>query len=201
MGPPQPVQRMSFEEFAEWALSAEGQQGKYEYHQGEIFDVYAMAGARAAHNEIALNVAASLHGQLKGKPCRAFVADMLLRVDADDKGYYPDVMVTCSEADRARQTFKTDAVVVIEVLSPSTAAYDRGEKFASYRRLPTLQEFIFIDPATRGIDHYRREGDRWSLLPPVDSLELPSIGCALPIADVFDGIQSGDIAMTEPVAT
>ena len=137
MGLPRPVQRMSFEEFAEWALSSEGQQGKYEYHRGEIFDVYAMAGARAAHNEIALNVAASLHAQLKGKPCRAFVADMLLRVDADDKGYYPDVMVTCSEADRARQTFKTDAVLVIEVLSPSTAAYDRGEKFASYRRLPT----------------------------------------------------------------
>ena len=73
MGPPQPVQRMTFEEFAEWALSAEGQQGKYEYHQGVISDVRAMSGARAAHNEIALNVAASLHGQLKGKPCRAFV--------------------------------------------------------------------------------------------------------------------------------
>ena len=196
MGLPQPVQRMSFEEFAEWALSSEGQQGKYEYHRGEIFDVYAMAGARAAHNEIALNVAASLHAQLKGKPCRAFVADMLLRVDADDKGYYPDVMVTCSEADRARQTFKTDAVLVIEVLSPSTAAYDRGEKFASYRRLPTLQEFIFLDPATRGVDHYRRDGDRWLLLPPVDALELPSIGCALALADVFADLESDDIAST-----
>ena len=121
---------------------------------------------------------------------------MLLRVDADDNGYYPDVMVTCSEADRARQTFKTDAVLVIEVLSPSTAAYDRGEKFANYRRLPTLQEFIFLDPATRGVDHYRRDGDRWLLLPPVDALELPSIGCALALADVFADLESDDIAST-----
>ena len=119
---------------------------------------------------------------------------MLLRVDADDNGYYPDVMVTRSEADRVRQTFKTDAVLVIEVLSPSTAAYDRGEKFASNRRLPTLQEFIFIDPATRGVDHYRRDGDRWLLLPPVDVLELPSIGCALALVDVFADLESDDIA-------
>ena len=189
MGLPQPIHRMSFEEFAEWALSAEGQQGKYEYHGGEIFDVQAMAGARAAHNEISGNVFASLHGQLKGKPCRAFVADMMLRVDADDKGYYPDVMVTCSEADRARQTFKTDAVLVIEVLSPSTAAYDRGEKFASYRRLPTLQELIFIDPATRGVDHYRRDGACWLLLPPAETLDLPSAGCTLTLTDVFLGIE------------
>ncbi len=198
MGLPQPVHRMSFDEFAEWALSAEGQLGKYEYHQGEIFDVSAMAGARAQHNEIAGNVFASLHAQLRGKPCRAFVADMLLRVDADDRGYYPDVMVTCSEADRARQTFKTDAVLVIEVLSPSPAAYDRGEKFASYRRLPSLQELIFIDPDTRGIDHYRRDGERWMLLPPTDTLELHSSACTLTLADVFADIE---VAATFPATT
>ena len=191
MGLPQPVHRMSFDEFAEWALSAEGQLGKYEYHHGEIFDVSAMAGARAQHNEIAGNVFASLHAQLRGKRCRAFVADMLLRVDADDRGYYPDVMVTCSEADRARQMFKTDAVLVVEVLSPSTAAYDRGEKFASYRRLPSLQEIIFIDADTRGIDHYRRDGERWMLLPPTDTLELQSCACTLTLADVFADIEIG----------
>ena len=190
MGLPQPGHRMSFDEFAEWVLSAEGQQSKYEYRRGEIVDLRAFGGFTAKHNAVVGNVVAALHPQLVMATCTLFAAQMLLRVDADDKGYYPDVMVTCSEADRARQAFKTDAVLVVEVLSPSTAAYDRGEKFASYRRLPTLQEFIFIDPDTRGVDHYRRDGDRWLLLPHTETLELPVIGCALALGDVFSGVES-----------
>ena len=190
MGLPQPGHRMSFDEFAEWVLSAEGQQSKYEYRRGEIVDLRAFGGFTAKHNAVVGNVVAALHPQLVMATCTLFAAQMLLRVDADDKGYYPDVMVTCSEADRARQAFKTDAVLVVEVLSPSTAAYDRGEKFASYRRLPTLQALIFIDPDTRGVDHYRRDGDRWLLLPHTETLELPVIGCALALGDVFSGAES-----------
>jgi Uma2 family endonuclease len=121
---PQPVEKMTLDQFCEWVLT---QDRKYEYYQGEIFDVYAMAGAKAAHNTVSGNVFAALHNALRGKPCRPFVADMMLRVAPDGAGFYPDVMVSCSDADRARETFKTDAVLVVEVLSDSTMAYDLGK--------------------------------------------------------------------------
>ena len=186
MGLPQPIPRMSLDEFSDWALT---QDGKYEYYKGEIFDVYAMAGAKADHNVIALNVAAALHGLLKGRQCQAFIADMMVRVAADNVGYYPDVMVTCSPEDRERDKFKTDPVLIVEVLSPSTAAYDRGNKFASYRLIPTLQHVVFIDPDARRMDHFQREGDRWVLLPSdVEHLELAALDCRIATADVFAGI-------------
>ena len=123
---------MSLDQFSEWVLT---QERKYEYYKGEVFDVYAMAGAKADHNRVAGNVFAALHSGLKGKSCEPFIADMMVRVESDDGGYYPDVLVTCSPDDRARQSFKTDPLLIVEVLSPSTAAYDRGKKFASYRKI------------------------------------------------------------------
>ena len=192
MGLPQPIPRMSLDEFTDWALT---QDRKYEYYKGEVFDVYAMAGAKADHNVIALNVAAALHGLLKARQCQAFIADMMVRVEADNVGYYPDVMVTCSTEDRAREKFKTDPVLVVEVLSASTAAYDLGNKFASYRRIPTLQHVVFIDPESRRIDHFQREGDRWVLLPSgVDHLELPALDCRIATADVFASMSMPDEA-------
>ena len=192
MGLPQPIPRMSLDEFTDWALT---QDRKYEYYKGEIYDVYAMAGAKADHNVIALNVFAALHGLLKARQCQAFIADMMVRVEADNVGYYPDVMVTCSPEDRAREKFKTDPVLIVEVLSPSTAAYDLGNKFASYRLIPTLQHFVFIDPESRRIDHFQREGDRWVLLPSgVDHLELPALDCRIATADVFAGMSMPDEA-------
>ena len=192
MGLPQPIPRMSLDEFTDWALT---QDRKYEYYKGEIFDVYAMAGAKADHNVIALNVAAALHGLLKGRPCQAFIADMMVRVEADNVGYYPDVMVTCSPEDRARDKFKTDPVLIVEVLSASTAAYDLGNKFASYRLIPTLQHVVFIDPESRRIDHFQREGDRWVLLPSgVEHMELPALDCRIATADVFASMSMPDDA-------
>ena len=120
---------------------------------------------------------------------------MMVRVEADNVGYYPDVMVTCSKEDRARDKFKTDPVLIVEVLSPSTAAYDLGNKFASYRLIPTLQHAVFIDPESRRIDHFQREGDRWLLLPSgVDPLELPALDCRIATADVFAGMSVPDDA-------
>lgn len=191
MGQPQSVAKMSLDEFCEWVLT---QERKYEYYKGEIFDVYAMAGAKALHNTVAGNVFAALHSALRGKPCRPFVADMMLRLVNDNVGYYPDVMVTCSEADRARETFKTDAVLVVEVLSDSTAAYDLGKKFESYRRVPSMQEIVFIDTERRSIDHYRRDGQQWVLLAPEELLNLNSVGVMIPRADVF-----ADTDMPQPI--
>jgi Uma2 family endonuclease len=187
MGQPQPVEKMSLDEFCEWVLT---QDRKYEMYRGEIFDVYAMAGAKAAHNTVAGNVFAVLHSALRGKPCRPFIADMMVRVAPDGAGFYPDVMVTCSEADRARETFKTDAVLVVEVLSDSTAAYDLGKKFESYRSIATMQEIVFIDPTRLSIDHYRRDGAQWVLLAPSDLVHLHSVGVTVPRVDVFADIET-----------
>ena len=198
MGLPQLGRCMTFDEFVDWTQTFEGQQGKYEWYKGEIFDVYAMAGARSDHNRISGNVFAALHAQLAGTPCEAFVADMMLRVEADDVSYFPDVMVTCSEADRLRDLVKTDALLVVEVISPSTEAYDRGKKFASYRKLPSLQEMVFIDPDSKRIDHFRRANashdaldaapDTWVLLPAAGPLTLTSVTLSLTRDQVFAGV-------------
>ena len=194
MGLPQPVEKMTLDQFCDWVLT---QDRKYEYYQGEIFDVYAMAGAKAAHNTVAGNVFAALHNALRGKPCRPFVADMMLRVAPDGAGFYPDVMVTCSEADRARETFKTDAVLVVEVLSDSTMAYDLGKKFASYRSIATVQEIVFIDPTRKSVDHYRRDGAQWLLLANSAALDLQCVGVTVLRSDVFADVVL-DVAAVAP---
>lgn len=186
MGPPKPVEKMSLDEFCEWVLT---QDRKYEMYRGEIFDVYAMAGAKAAHNTVSGNVFAVLHTALRGKPCRPFIADMMLRVAPDGAGFYPDVMVTCSEADRARETYKTDAVLVVEVLSDSTIGYDLGKKFESYRSIATMQEIVFIDPVRKSIDHYRRDGEQWVLLANSDMMHLQSVDVSVLRSDVFADIE------------
>lgn len=186
MGLSQPIPHMSLDEFTEWALT---QDQKYEYYKGEIFDVYAMAGAKADHNLVALNVAAALHSHLQGRQCQAFIADMMVRVEADNVGYYPDVMVTCSPEDRTREKFKSDPVLIVEVLSPSTAAYDRGKKFASYRLIPALQHVVFIDPEARSIDHFERDGERWVLLAsPVEQLAFAQLDFHVNVIDIFAGV-------------
>lgn len=156
---------------------------KHEYIDGEI---YAMAGARETHVTTSLNVAAALKAHLRGTPCRPFVADLKLRVEASNAFFYPDVFVSCGE--RVQADYRSDAVLVVEVLSPSTAAFDRGAKFAHYRQLPGLREYLLIDPETRSADLYRKgEDGLWVLHPYVgnDKVELGSVGLALPLADVI----------------
>lgn len=154
---------MTAASFLAWDSS---QTVKHEFVGGEVF---AMAGADDRHVTASLNLLVALHQHLQGKPCRPYSSDMKLYVEAASSYFYPDVMVTCSEADRARSTAKQDAMLVVEILSPSTAAYDRGEKFAAYRQLPALKEYVLIDLDTRRCDIFRRNpADLW-VLHPVDA--------------------------------
>jgi len=158
---------------------------KHEYIHGEI---YAMAGASDAHVTVSLNVAAALKSHLRGNPCRSFIADMKLRVEATDAFFYPDVFVTCRDTFPARSDIKTDATLIVEVLSPSTEAYDRGVKFAHYRYLPGLQEYLLIDIQTRSVDLYRKGDDGLWVLRPYganDTVELASVGLNLPVEEVI----------------
>jgi Uma2 family endonuclease len=176
---------MSADEFLAWDTT---QTIKHEFVRGEVF---AMAGAHEAHVTATMNVAMALRQHLKGSPCRTFATDMKLRVEAADAFYYPDVMVTCSAADAADPLIKREPTLVVEVLSPSTAAYDRGEKFAAYRLLPSLQEYLLVDPAARRCDLYRRGADGlWVLHPgaPEQGVHFASVELELDGARLWDEV-------------
>jgi len=176
MGLPAQKLAMTAAEFLAWDAT---QTVRHEFVRGEVF---AMAGATEAHVTVALNVAMSLRQQLAGTPCRTFITDMKLLVEATGNFYYPDVMVTCSAKDATDSLVKREPTLLVEVLSPSTAAYDRGEKFAAYRRLPTLREYLLVDLETRQCDLYRKNDEgRWVLYPwePAQDVELASFGLRL----------------------
>ena len=165
------------------------QSQKHEYLEGETF---AMAGASDAHVTIALNVAMALRQHLRGSPCSVFISDMKLQVQEDNAFYYPDVFVTCAEQDRAQSHYKNTPSLVVEVLSPSTSAYDRGAKFASYRKLPSLREVALIDSERLSVDVFRRDGQgRWVLYPfeADQTVELASVALNLPMADVYQEVR------------
>jgi Uma2 family endonuclease len=118
------------------------------------------------------------------------MADMKLRVRVADAFYYPDCFVTCEGADAAEPLAKERAKVVIEVLSESTEGYDRGAKFASYRRLPTLEEYVLIDSQSRSVEVFRRRPDGWILQPvPEDGrLALQTIGFDCSLDQVYEDV-------------
>lgn len=179
-----PQQHLSLDDYLAW----ENQQPeKNEYYRGEVF---AMVGARRVHGTVVSNLNRRLAEQLDGRPCREFTEGMKLQI-ADDAIFYPDVMVTCDKADLATEMIFRAPTLVIEVLSPGTQAYDRGLKFAVYRRLASLQEYILVDPDARRVEGFRRNPQGlWVLYDMSEgpAMEAASIGCTVPLQQVFDGI-------------
>ena len=181
----QALTKLSLQEFLDW----ENQQPeRHEFHRGEVF---AMVGARRVHGLIALNIAASLKGQLKGSQCRVFADSMKVKVGADTI-LYPDVFVTCDAADLRTDQVFTAPTAVVEVLSPSTQSYDRGTKFTLYRSLPSVREYMLVDPDTREVQLFRRGADGLFTLHDMtgrEEIPLDSVGCELLASDVFDGVE------------
>ena len=183
-----PAPQPFFDAQAYLAWEAE-QSTKHEYHDGEVF---AMAGASDAHVTVAGNVYMALRNHLRGSPCSVFISDMKLRVEEDNAFFYPDVFVTCAESDRGQSHGRSAPVLVVEVLSPATSAYDRGAKFAAYRKLPTLREYALIDPERLSLDLFRREGDskRW-VLHPIEAgghVEWASVGLQVPLEALYEDV-------------
>ena len=175
---------MSLQEYLSWE---EQQPTKNEFHRGEVF---AMVGARRVHGCVVSNLNRRLAEALDGSPCRVFVEGMKVQI-GEDAVLYPDVFVTCDKADLATEMIFRAPTLVLEVLSPSTQAYDRSQKFALYRRIPSLQEYILVDPDTRRIEAFRRGADGlWDLhdMSETATMEAASIGCAVPMAEVYAGI-------------
>jgi Uma2 family endonuclease len=165
---------------------------KSEYIHGEIV---AMAGASRNHNRITLNVAVSLHAQFRNRACEVFSNDMRIRVAETELYTYPDVVAVCDfpQFEDAETDTLLNPTVIIEVLSESTESYDRGAKFAHYRRIGSLQEYLLISQNRQLVEHYlRRDTNKWLLTEAAEQeavLELPSIGCLLRLADVYDKVE------------
>jgi Uma2 family endonuclease len=179
-----PLPKLSLEAYLAWENE---QVERHEYHRGGVF---AMVGGRRVHGVVVGNLFRLLGNALAGSRCRAFAESMKVQ-PAGDTILYPDLFVTCDPAD-----LRTDAIfrapkLVIEVLSPTTQAYDRSLKFALYRRLASLQEYALVDPDTRRVEVFRIGADGlWVLhdMSDGDALELASVGCRVPMAEVFDGV-------------
>ncbi len=172
-------------EYLEWE---ERQEFRHEYINGEV---YAMTGGTLNHSEIAMNFGTILRNQLEDSGCRVFTSDAKVSIQNSSDYVYPDLSVTCDPRDRGATKFISHPCIIIEVLSPSTEAYDRGNKFNLYRRAASLQEYILVSTTEIAIDIYRKnERGRWEInnYRAGDPLELASINLTFPIEKIFKGI-------------
>jgi len=149
---------MSASDYLAWEAE---QSIRHEYFHGAA---YAMVGGTLAHNAIALNIASWLRGQLRGTGCRAYMADAKVQISPVGPYFYPDGVVTCDDRDRQATSLISYPKLIIEVLSPSTAGFDRGDKFKAYRRLPSLREYLLVDATQVSVDRYYRNSlNQWIL--------------------------------------
>ena len=178
------VPHLTPQEYLEWEVQ---QPLRYEYFNGEVF---AMAGGTLPHADIALNLASLLREPLRGR-CKVRNSDA--KVGITDKGpfTYPDLSISCDERDRTARQFIRYPCVIIEVLSPSTEAYDRGGKFALYRRLSTLQEYVLVSSQTKTVEIFRRDAvGEWRFIPysEGDTIELMSLGITLSLNAIYEDV-------------
>jgi Uma2 family endonuclease len=184
----QPKTFLTPEEYLEIERKAEF---KSEYCDGKMF---AMAGAGEDHNLLVVNLIVGLHDQLQSRPCRVYPSDMRVRVRATGLYTYPDVVVVCGAPqflDEQRDTL-LNPTLLIEVLSPSTEAYDRGRKFEYYRLIESLHEYLLVASDRVHAELYTRQPDgRWLFASAdrlEDSIDLQSVGCRLALADLYERI-------------
>jgi Uma2 family endonuclease len=185
----QPKTFLTPEQYLEIERQAER---KSEYYNGEMF---AMAGAKEAHNLLVMNFGAGLHRQFRSRNCRVYQSEMRVRVSATGLYTYPDVVAVCDERrflDDQRDTLLNPGLLV-EVLSPSTEAYDRGRKFEQYKTLESLREYLLVASDRMHVDLYTRQADgRWLLISadkPEDCMSLESVDAQLTLADLYENVE------------
>ena len=176
----------------EYLAMEEAATEKHEYYKGEIF---AMSGPKVPHNTISINMLVKLGNKLKGKKCRPFSSNQRIHIEANTLFTYPDISIICGEP----ETLNNDnwnilnPAVIIEVLSPSTSNYDRGEKFKLYRDIPTLKEYILVDSETIHIEIFRlNESNHWELEEynaAEEMLYIKTINENIALADIYAGVK------------
>ena len=163
---------------------------KSEFHDGQIV---AMTGASRKHNLVSGNIYRELSLQLKKRPCEAYINDMRVKAAQANSYHYPDIAVVCGtpQFEDAQVDTLLNPTLLVEVLSPSTEAYDRGGKFAHYRNIGSLQEYLLVAQDQSGIERYVRQGDVW-ILTEAEGLEasvpLESIDCVLSLREVYEKV-------------
>lgn len=176
--------RLTPQEYFEWeALQAL----RYEYFEG---DVFAMTGGSLPHADIALNIASILKSHLRGR-CKVRNSDAKVGITDAGPFVYPDVSVTCDDRDRTAQQFSRYPCLIVEVLSPGTEGYDRGGKFALYRRLETLKEYVLVGSETKTVEVFRRTDEGgWVFVPYSEGaeIELTSLGLTLSMDAIYEEV-------------
>ncbi len=174
----------SFDDYLAWEQC---QPQRHEFMRGEVF---AMAGGTDLHNEVSGNLYVMLRRHLRGSPCRAYMGDVKVRVEAANCSFYPDVLVTCAENDRTDRYLKRSPLLVIEVLSPTTAVFDLGDKFAAYRKLDSLREYVLVDPERVRVQIYRWQDGQWIVdsAGPGERLRLESIDLECPVEAIYEDL-------------
>lgn len=163
---------------------------KNEFHDGRI---YAMTGASREHNLVSGNIYRELSQQLKKRRCEAYVNDMRVKAAEAHSYHYPDIAVVCGKPEFEDTHVDTllNPTLLVEVLSPSTEAYDRGGKFAHYRKIPSLREYLLVMQDQPAIERYVRQGEVWVLSEALGldaALSLESIDCVLSLREVYDKV-------------
>lgn len=170
------------------ALDRDSIDVRYEYIDGHV---YMLAGGTIDHGTISANLIGILYQQLRGGPCRPFTSDVKVRI-SESRYVYPDATVSCDERDRGQVDTLQYPRLIVEVLSPSTEAYDRGKKFSYYRACPTIAEYVLVDSQRQAVEVYRREQDhafwRYASFGPGEQVELASISVKFPVADLYENV-------------
>jgi Uma2 family endonuclease len=165
---------------------------KSEYYRGEVF---AMAGASYPHCRVKDNMARKIGNQLEDGPCQVFTSDMRVLVSATGLYTYPDIVVVCDKPQFEDDVFDTllNPLGLVEVLSDSTEKYDRGDKFAQYRQIPSLKEFVLVSQDRALIERYvRQPDDSWLLTEFADlakTFEFSSVPVRIPLAEIYRGVE------------
>ncbi|MGL5032490.1 MAG: Uma2 family endonuclease, partial [Microcystaceae cyanobacterium] len=183
--------KMTVLEYLEWESK---QETRHECLDGEIV---AMTGGTIAHNDLALNFYSLLKPHLKKQSCRVNVADVKVQKDQESRYFYPDLVVTCDTEDLQAYNLIHHPKLIVEVLSPSTRGYDRGDKFKYYRAFPSLQEYVLVDSESIFVEVYQRtEGKFWlySDYSAGDIIHLISIDFSSPIETLYEGVTLPAIA-------
>lgn len=164
--------------------------GKREFVNGELID---MPGVSEAHARIALNITVAVANRLRGRPCQPYGSDLRVRIDETGLYAYPDVTVVCGKAEFAptRPESLLNPTMVVEVLSPSTAIYDRGAKLEHYRRRPSVRIVLLVDSVERRVTRYlRNPDDTWTLADHVEgAVPLGPLELELPMEEIYEGTE------------
>ncbi len=190
-----PLQLLGLDDFLAWENA---QPDRHEFYRGEVF---AMTGGRRTHGRAVVNLAFELKSRLAGSRCQVFTESMKIQI-GQDTILYPDVFVTCDRADLATEMVFRSPSLVVEVLSPSTQAYDRSQKFALYRQLASLREYILVDPETRRVESFQRNADDQWLFHDMSQDPVMRVACldlSIPLAQVFEGMDPAPEQAEPPV--